>query len=268
LFSLNDAMGKWMVATYSVGQVLLIRSIAALVLLSPFVFTANWRSLFQVDRPWLQLLRVVCATAEVFCFYWAVYYLPLADVMTYWLAAPIIMAVLAPMLLGEKIVPLQWVAIGVGFVGVLIALTPSGEFQLLPMVIAIAGTLAFVLMVMTGRSLRGTPATTLVLFQTVGAFVAGAVLVPFDWTTPTTLDYAFLCALGAVAMFAHILMNYAVKFADASVVAPMQYTMLIWAVVFGWLFFGDLPRLTMSVGIVFIIASGVILYVSDRNRKE
>ena len=78
LFSLNDVMGKWLVATYSVGQVVLIRSLAAAILLAPFLWISGPKKLFAVERPGLQLARVVASTAEVFSFYFAVVYLPLA----------------------------------------------------------------------------------------------------------------------------------------------------------------------------------------------
>ncbi len=94
LFAVNDTLGKWLVATYSVGQVLLVRSLAALALLAPFI----WRdraSFAAAPRRGLQALRAVFATVEVACFYWAVAYLPLADVMAYYLAGPIFVTAIA-----------------------------------------------------------------------------------------------------------------------------------------------------------------------------
>lgn len=268
LFSLNDAMGKWLVATYSVGQVLLIRSAVALVILLPFLWKAGIKPLMSVERPWLQFARVVFSTAEVFCFYWAVIYLPLADVMTYWLAAPIYVAALSPFLLKEKVGPVRWAAIGLGFIGVLVALTPSGEVEPMAIAVAIIGTFAFALMVITGRTLRGTPDKTLVLFQLLGALAAGMVLAPFTWVTPTAPDFVLLGTLGVVAMVAHICVNRAVKLADAAIVAPFQYTLLPWAIILGWLFFGDLPRLLMLLGAAIIILSGLIIYVRDTRSRR
>lgn len=268
LFSLNDAMGKWLVATYSVGQVLLVRSAAALVILLPFVWYSGFSSLVSVERPWQQFARVVFSTAEVFCFYFAVSYLPLADVMTYWLAAPIYVAAMSPFLLGEKVGKVRWAAIALGFVGVLIALAPSGEVEPWAIVAAIIGTLAFALMVVTGRTLRGTPDKTLVTFQLLGSLAAGAVLAPAGWITPTAPDFALLAALGVVAMFAHICVNRAVKLADAAIVAPFQYTQLPWAILFGWVFFADIPRPMMLVGASIIILSGLIIYVRERRVKR
>lgn len=268
LFSLNDAMGKYLVASYSVGQVLLLRSAVALVILLPFLFKSGLTPIINADRPMLQFARVAFSTAEVFCFYWAVYYLPLADVMTYWLAAPIYVAAMSPFLLKEKVGPVRWAAIAIGFIGVLIALTPSGEINPLAIVVSVIGTLAFALMVVTGRTLRGTPDTTLVFFQIVGALIAGLVLAPFAWVTPTPIDFALLGTLGVVAMLAHICVNRAVKLADAATVAPLQYTLLPWAIILGYLFFGDLPRPMMLLGASIIIASGFIIFLRENRAKR
>lgn len=268
LFCLNDAMGKWLVATYSVGQVILIRSAVALVILLPFLWKSGLGPILGTERPWLQFARVVFSTAEVFCFYGAVFYLPLADVMTYWLAAPIYVAALSPFLLKEKVGPIRWAAIALGFVGVLIALTPSGEIEPIAILIAIVGTFSFALMVITGRTLRGTPDRTLVFFQITGALIAGVILAPFGWVTPNAFDFVLLGTLGVVAMLAHICVNRAVKLADAAIVAPFQYTQLPWAIVLGYLFFGDLPRPLMLVGAAIIMASGLIIYVRDTRARR
>jgi drug/metabolite transporter (DMT)-like permease len=268
LFSLNDAMGKWLVATYSVGQVLLLRSLTALIVLAPFLWKAGWRPILGVQRPRLQFARVVFSTIEVFCFYLAVISLPLADVMTYWLAAPIYVAALSPFLLREKVDGWRWAAIALGFVGVLVALTPTGAFNPIAIAAALVGTLAFALMVITGRTLRGTPDTTLVLFQTAGALIAGLVLAPAGWVTPSLADFALLGTLGVVAMVAHICVNRAVKLADAASVAPFQYTLLPWAILFGYVFFGDLPQAATLVGAAIIIAASVILYLAENRSKR
>jgi drug/metabolite transporter (DMT)-like permease len=256
LFSLNDAIGKWLVATYSVGQVLLIRSLFALVVLALLLRASGFAPVLRVDRPAVQAARVAFSTAEVFCFYTAVTYLPLADVMTYWLAAPIYVAALSPFLLGERVGPLRWAAIAVGFVGVLIA--PAAT------VAALIGSLSFALMILTGRSLRGTPDTTLVFWQTAGALAAGLVLAPIAWVPPTPADFALLGLLGIVAMAAHICVNRALKLADAATVAPMQYTLLPFAIVLGWLFFRDVPGPAMLLGAAIIIGSGLVIFYRER----
>lgn len=268
LFSLNDVLGKWLVASYSVGQVIFVRSIAGLIILSPFLWRSGFRRLFQVERPWLQFARVFLSTAEVFSFYFAVTYLPLADVMTYWLAAPIYVAAVSPFVLGEKVGWRRWTAIFIGFIGVVIALEPSSQAFTLPAAISIFGSMAFAFMMISGRSLRGTPDTSLVFWQMVGAVVAGFVTVPFQWAPVSTPDLALLSLLGVVAMLAHVFVNRALKLSDAATVAPLQYTLLFWAIVFGWMIFGDVPRPAMLVGAGFIVASGLFIFFREQQLKR
>jgi drug/metabolite transporter (DMT)-like permease len=267
LFALNDALGKWLVESHSVGQVLLIRSLAALVVLLPFLWSFGFARLTRIERPGLQALRVVFSTAEVFCFYVAVRDLPLADVMTFWLAAPIYVAAVSPFLLGERVGPRRWLAIGLGFVGVLIALGPSGGVSPTATAAAIIGTTCFAAMMITGRTLRGTPDTALVFWQLVGAGLAGLVAAPIGWTMPSPFDWGLLSLLGVVAMLAHICVTRALKMADAALVAPLQYTLLPWAVILGWLFFGDVPGPAMLAGGIFIVVAGLILLLPERRNE-
>jgi drug/metabolite transporter (DMT)-like permease len=269
LFAMNDAMGKWLVASYGLGQVILIRSIAALLILAPFLWMAGRKPIIEAERPWLQFTRVVFSTLELFCFYYAVMYLPLADVMTYWLAAPIYVAAAAPFLLGEKVGWRRWTAIAIGFIGVVITLEPSSAMFTAPALISIIGTAAFAFMMLSGRSLRGTPDKTLVLFQTGGAAVVGLIAAPFGWTPITSANEILLLGLlGIVAMSAHMLVNRALKISDAATVAPLQYTLLLWAVVFGYFFFGEVPRLTMIVGATLIVGSGLFIFFREQQLKK
>lgn len=269
LFALNDAMGKWLVASYGLGQVIFIRSVAALIILAPFLWMAGRKPILEAERPGLQLARVVLSTLELFCFYYAVMYLPLADVMTYWLAAPIYVAAAAPFLLGEKVGWRRWTAIALGFVGVIITLEPSSAMFTMPALISIIGTAAFAFMMLSGRSLRNTPDKTLVLFQTAGAGLAGLAFAPFDWTPLTSItEILLLGLLGIVAMSAHMLVNRALKISDAATVAPLQYTLLLWAVVFGYLFFDEVPRVTMMVGASLIVGSGLFIFFREQQLKK
>jgi drug/metabolite transporter (DMT)-like permease len=264
LFALNDTIGKWLVATYSVGQVLLIRSLAALVILAPFVWRAGFTTLFRIEQPKVQATRVAFSTGEVYCFYVAVTYLPLADVMTFWMAAPIYVAALSPFLLGERVGWRRWLAIFIGFIGVIIALQPSAATLTMPALISIIGSFAFAFMMLTGRSLRATPDVTLVFWQIVGALLLGLVVAPFTWVAPSGFDYALLALLGVVAMFAHMCINRALKLADAATVAPFQYTLLFWAVIFGYLVFGDVPRPAMLTGAAIIVGAGLFIFFRSR----
>ncbi len=268
IFAVNDVLGKWLVATYTVGQVLLIRSIAALLALAPMIARAPEGSVLKPATPGRQFLRVVVSTLEVALFYAAVAFMPLADAMTYWLAAPIYVVVIAAVFLGEKVSALRWALVGAGFIGVVLALWPSAETLTLPALIAIAGSICFAIMTVMARTLRGTPDVTLVTWQTVGALIGGIALLPMGWVTPTPFDFALLSLLGVVALSAHMCITRAMKLAPASVLTPYTYTLIVWAVILGWLVFGDIPSWNVFAGAAIIVAAGLTLFIVETRASK
>ena len=266
MFSANDVLGKWLVGTYSVGQVLLLRSFAALLILAPFVYRAGWRSLFVPERPGVQIFRAVLGGIEVCLFYLAVVYLPLADVMAYYLAGPIYVAALSPFVLSEHVGWRRWTAIVVGFGGVLVVLQPSGETLTLPAFISLAGSFAFGLILLTGRMLRRTPDLPMVFWPITASFVVGGVLAPASWVQPDVRSTALLALLGLVSMLAHVCTNRSLKLAPAATVAPIQYTLLLWAIVFGWTVFGDVPRPSTLIGGAIIVAAGLFIFFREQKK--
>jgi len=260
MFSLNDAMGKWLVASFSVGQVLVIRSFGAFLILAPMIMRQGSDALFRIEHPPLQVLRVVMTTADVALFYAAVAYLPLADVMTFYMAGPIYVAAISHFFLGERIGWRRWLAVLVGFVGVLIALRPSAAMLSWPSIFGLGGSLAFSMTLVLSRRLRHTSDATLVAWQTVAALAAGLVLSIGNWRSASTLDWGAMLALGVVAGAAHMLITRSLKLAPASLLAPLQYSLLIWAIALGFLFFGDIPDAQIIVGSVIIVLAGLFIF--------
>ena len=268
MFSLNDVLGKWLVATYSVGQILMIRSAAALAITAPFVLRGGTALFRGMPQPLLQVARVVCSTLEVGCFYLAVWYLPLADAMTFYLAGPIYVTAMSAVFLKEAVGIRRWAAVLVGFVGVIIALRPSVDSVGVGSLVAIAGSVFFALLIITTRQLRGTPNTVLVVTQVVGALIFGALLAPWHWTPVRPTDLPLLALLGVVSVGAFALVNLALKLAPASVVSPFQYTLLVWAMIFGYLFFGDVPQAHTLIGAAVIVASGLFIFVREQRASK
>lgn len=260
MFSLNDAMGKWLVASFSVGQVLVIRSLGAFFVLGPMLARQPISALYKVEHPTLQLLRVVFATGDLALFYAAVTYLPLADVMTFYMAGPIYVAALSHFLLGERIGWRRWLAVFIGFIGVVIALRPSSAMLSWPSIFGLVGSFSFALTLVLNRRLRATPDATLVTWQTIAGLIAGIFLSIGHWS-PFDFDQLLaLLLLGIVACIAHLLITRSLKLAPASVLAPLQYTLLLWAVVLGWLFFGDLPDTQTWIGAAIIVVAGLFIF--------
>jgi drug/metabolite transporter (DMT)-like permease len=209
----------------------------------------------------------VFSTLEVAGFYWAVAYLPLADVMTFYLAAPIYVTAISAVFLREQVGWRRWSAVIVGFIGVMIALRPTNASWSAPAMIALAGSICFSFLMIATRHLRGTSDTVLVTGPTVTALVLGAVLAPLHWVTPSVFDAALLALLGVVAMIAHVCVNRSLKLAPASVVVPYQYSMIVWGIVFGFFVFGDVPEIAVLVGATIIIGVGIYIVIREQVRK-
>jgi drug/metabolite transporter (DMT)-like permease len=260
LFSANDALGKWILGTYGVGQMLMIRGTAALVMLSPFIYREGFGSFRSAPRPGLQILRLVLATAEVVMFFWAVRYLPLADIVTFYMAGPIYVTALSALFLGEKVGWRRWTAVIVGFIGVLIALRPSPATFTLPALIALTGSSSYALLMIVTRYLRGTSDIVMATGQIVMTLLFGAATASVGWVTPTPLDLLLMAWLGIIATLALMCVNRSLKLAPASVVVPYQYTMILWAVIFGYAVFGDRPQPHTLIGAAIIVAAGLYIF--------
>jgi len=262
MFSFGDALGKFIVATYSVGQLLCLRAAAALAVLSPVIWRrrAEFR---RLERPWLQLLRVMLSTLEVAAFFLAVVYLPLADVITYYLAGPIFVTAMSALVLGEHVGWRRWSAILIGFCGVLIALRPSSQSFSWPALIALGGSLSFATLMLITRHLRATPDIVMATSQFAGTFLLGAVLMPFGWVTPSAGSLVMFAAAGLISVSALLCVNRSLKLAPASVVVPFQYSMIVWAVIFGIAVFGDVPQRATIVGAAIIIAAGLYIVLRE-----
>jgi drug/metabolite transporter (DMT)-like permease len=263
MFSFGDAMGKFMVATYSVGQLLLLRACAALFVLLPTMWKQR-AEFTRLERPWLQLLRVTLSTLEVAAFFLATVYLPLADVITYYLACPIFVTALSGIVLGERIGWRRWTAILIGFCGVLIALRPSAQTVSWPAMIALGGSTSFAVLMLITRSLRATPDIVLASSQFAGTFLLGAIMSPFGWVAPNAGSLVLFAAAGIISVAALLCVNRSLKLAPASVVVPYQYSMIVWAVIFGLVVFGDVPSWQTIIGAAIIIGAGLYIFLREQ----
>ncbi len=263
MFSFGDALGKFLVASYAVGQLLWLRACAALIMLLPMMW--RHRAAFtRLERPWLQLLRVMLSTLEVAAFFLATVYLPLADVVTYYLACPIFVTALSAIVLREHVGWRRWSAVLIGFGGVLIALHPSAQTVSWPAMIALGGSLSFAVLMLITRSLRATPDIVLASSQFMGTFAVGALMSPFGWVAPGVGSLGLFAAAGCISVCALLCVNRSLKLAPASVVVPYQYSMIVWAVMFGYFVFGDAPQPATIAGAAIIIGAGLYIFLRER----
>jgi drug/metabolite transporter (DMT)-like permease len=265
-FSVTSATAKIVLPAYSVAQMMVIRSVVVLLILSPLIIHEGAAGFRNIPRPRLQFLRGSLSALEVFAFFWAVSYLPLADTVTILLAGPLFVTLWSTLFLGEHVGWRRWSAIIAGFIGVLIALRPSTATISLPAAIALLATMLYAFGVLATRSLRGTPAVVLTTTQMVGALMFGALalLLPNGWTTPGWQDFAILVFLGIPTAIGYHCMNRALELAPASLIAPFQYTLIVWAAILGYFMFGDVPTPTTIAGAVIIVGAGLYIFWRER----
>jgi S-adenosylmethionine uptake transporter len=266
-FALNDALGKHLVDGYSVAQLLLIRGIGAVVVLVPIMLT--WRVSFRLRGPlWLHAIRILLQTGDSYCFYFATWHLPLVDVMTFYMSAPIIVTAISGLFLGERVGPYRWSAVIVGFIGVVIALAPGSEAvsgdAMLGSMIALIGAASFGVSLAMTRQLRDTNPFSLVVSQFVIGGIIGALLCPLGWVSPTVADFSLMLILGIVAAGCFLLIARALALAPASLLAPFQYSAIFWAGLFGWIWWQDTPTARIIFGNAILIASGLFVFYRER----
>lgn len=264
MFTVNDAIGKWLVVEYSVGQLLAVRSLAAMAVLLPLlIYKRGISTLFVVDNPLLHGIRLILVVAEVACFYGAVRYLPLADVFMFYLAAPIFVTALSPLMLKEKVGLVRWSAVLVGFGGVVLIFPPTSAALSVPALIALGGSLSLALMMILTRKLRNIGGLQLITLQTLAVAIAGSATLPFVWKIPDFVDLSLFCLLGLVATSAHFMINHAVRVSPASVVAPFNYSSIVWAMILGYIFWNDIPTRTSLIGVAIIVGSGLFIFYRE-----
>ena len=218
------------------------------------------------DRPILQILRpafLVCSISSLFV---GLTYLPLAEATAIGFVAPLFITILSVPILKEKVGIHRWTAILIGFTGVIIIIRPGGEFWQFVSIMPLLGAIFFALFQIFTRLLSGTEKTFTTLFYTgLGGLGWSSILVPFVWVVPSQIHILVFLAIGTLGALAHLCMINAFDFAEASLLAPFNYTKLLWVTVFGYWVFDDIPSLDMWVGSGVIVSAG--LYVLYREKK-
>jgi S-adenosylmethionine uptake transporter len=263
-FALHDALVKLLVAHFAASEILFMRSLTVVVLCLTIggrgVIT---RGLFSPMRGKL-LTRAGLTFVAWLLYYSSGRYLGLAQMITIYFASPLLIAVMAGPMLGERVTPIRWAALALGFVGVLLAARPHGGGPLLPVLCvgtaAVIWAYAMILMRQISAELRGWDQ----VFVIACLFLVGCgASLPFVWTTPSLPALLMMLGLGFLSTIAQLLLIEGVKLAQASVVAPMEFSGLLWSFVFGYLIFGDVPALGVFLGAGLILVSGAMVVMSE-----
>lgn len=262
-----DATAKWLTQSYPVGQVLFLRNLFGFLPLIPLFLPALRTRDFsplKTNRLGMHAARGLATTTAGLLFFMSLSFLPLATATAITYTGPIFMTVLAALLLSERADKWQWAAVVIGFLGALLIIRPeAGSLQwaaLLPLGCAASYALSMVLF----RGLAATESTlATTLYGGLAALLGSSLLLPLGWVTPSLEDMAIFVAIGLFGGTTIVLFAQAYRFVDVATTAPLDYTSLLWAALFGLWIFGEAFDFGMVPGVILLILAGLYLIRRD-----
>ena len=285
ILACQDAIVKLLSESFPIWQVVLVRSVISSALLLAVVSGMGGFGALKTHHFLENLMRATLFFLSHLCYYLAIASLPLATAVAINAAAPLFVVALSPLLLGERVGPHRWVAVITGFVGVLMMVRPfSGPIEL-GAIFALAGAFTYALVIIATRRLTHYEESSRIalytmLFFGVYAAVGGGIVAFLDlpvgdhaatqyllrhWSLPSIPAGLLMGLIGLLAAVGHVLFALAYQNAPASLLAPFEYSALIFAGVLGYVFWGDIPDTQTVLGILIVVFTG--LYVAHRENK-
>ena len=268
MLPIMDGFAKYLSSTIPVLQITWSRYFFTVVIALPimiFFFRKNFK---WTDQPKLQLIRGVLLFSANILFFYSISIISLSKALTLAFIAPLIVTILSPVLLGERVGIRRWIAVIIGFIGSLIVLRP-GFVEINLASIAALGTgilYGFYLIVTKKLHKSDHPLLTLLLTGVVGAII-GSLIMPSVWVQPTITEWYMMFAIGFFASIGHLFLILSLKYADASKLAPFGYFEIITNIIIGYYFFNHFPDSWTFLGLFVIVLSGVYIFRREALNK-
>ena len=263
IFSIVDATAKWLGQTYEPVQIVFFQALFGLIPIAVLVWRSGGLSSLRTRRPFAHALRGGLLFATVLSFFTALRGLPLAEAIAVTFTAPLFITALSIPLLGEAVGARRWAALVIGFVGALIMVRPGTEAFRPEALLVLASALMFALaMLLTRRLTRTETNVALVTYTTLITGLASLPLAVLAWQAPSTTNLGLFAVVGIGSASGNYFLVLAYRNAPAAVVAPFDYTKLIWASVFGWMLWRESPEPAVWIGAAIVAAAGV--YITRR----
>ncbi len=269
MFAGSAALSKWLIATYPIGEMLFMRSAASLVAASLVILPVAGLQVFRTKRLHDHLFRNISqSTAQTFIVI-AFSMMPLASAVAITFSAPLFATIAAIVVLKEAVGPVRWGALAVGFLGVLVVTSPGVDTFQIGSLFAIANAVLFGTVAVGVRRMSATESTsTMLMHQMVTVTLFFAASLPFGLVTPASArDWAALIVNGVANAAGQYLWTSALHLAPASAVAPFNYFSLVWAILLGFLVWGDVPSATLLMGSAIVVGSGMFLLWHEARKR-
>ena len=267
LFAGGEAIVKTLAPRYDVTQVVWARYVFHALVTFFLFFRSGIFRLAKTSRPWLHISRSALMLIATSLFFFALRYLPLADAVAILFISPIFIAALSIPILKENVGWRRWIAIFVGFVGALIIIRPGSGATHWAAVLPLGSAICYAFyQILTRIASRTDSAQTSLFWTSVFGVSVTSMFVPFVWIMPTTTDWLLMIGLGGMYGIGHYLLIRGLEIAPASTLSPFLYTQIIWATLFGFIFFDQFPDQVTIGGAAVVITSG--LYIWWRETKQ
>jgi drug/metabolite transporter (DMT)-like permease len=266
-FSLVDATAKWLTQGFDPWQIVFVSRIVpiAVALIVAYRATGNPFN-FYTKFPKVQILRAALTIPMIWCFFTGLKLMSLAETITIAFTAPLFITVLSRPLLGEQIGRRRWGAVVIGFVGILVALRPGvGEISIGPILVIISAFAYALSMCLVRRFAGQEPTHNILFYSAIGAFLVGGFNSVPIWIKPDAIDWGLLLLVGVWGVLGSYAVIRAYRLGEASMLAPLEYTALIWSILFDLWLFGLTPIPAVLLGAAIVIAANV--YIAHREHK-
>ena len=270
LLTLNDAILKWLVADYPVGQLIFLRAWFVAIPIAVIAWRSGGLSSLRVVDPRGHVIRALFVICSSYSFMTALRFMPFPEATAILFASPLFVTALSVPVLGEKVGWRRWTAVCVGFAGVLLIIRPTGDAFQMAALLVLASALFGGLRDLTTRRITARESSTAILVTTTTIVgLSGLLSLPVtDWRMPAPADLALLAITGTLMGSAHFCLIECFRQAEAALVAPFKYSALLWAGVLGWLMWRHVPDAWAMLGAGIVVASGLYILHRELHRRR
>ena len=267
-FAMMDASVKWL-DMFPVGQVLFSRFFFGLIPILMLVPRSEFKTFYKTCRPKLHAFRAITGTLAIIALFIALREIPLADVVSLTFGGPIFVTLGSIFFLSEKVGVKRWLAVLIGFFGMLLIVKPAYEELNIYYIFPIIFCIFFACVALSIRSLSSTePNYRIALYFSLLSMIVGLLTLPFGWVMPNKFEFFLLIFTGLVGSVANILLTVSLRYAEASLVTPTKYLNLVFAILLGYFIWSEIPKLLTLVGAGLIIISSVIIFMRESELKK
>ena len=259
-FSVMDLIVKWS-DSYPLGQVIFFRGFFGLVLYYFVIPKERLKDFYYTKRPILHFSRCFFGLIALLSIFIALRNLPLATVVSITFAVPIFTTIFSILFLSEKVGFFRWLAVIVGFIGIVVISEPGLSALNIYYIFPFIFVLGLSYVAISIRQLSSTePVWLISLYFSVAITLAGLFTIPYGWLMPNLKDLILLSSIGIFGGVANLWLSQSYKFAEVSLVTPLKYLALVFAIIFGYLFWDEIPTLKTLIGSVLVVFSSIIIF--------